>query len=73
HETSIGFVLPESMPASLEVYDLTGRLIKAVDGSYVKGYNTIRIEKKDLNVSGVLYYRLRAGDYVVTKKMIVIE
>jgi hypothetical protein len=73
NETSIGFVLPESMAASLEVFDLTGRLLKSVNGSFVKGYNTIRIEKDELNVSGILYYRLRAGDYVNTKKMIVIE
>ena len=61
------------MPASLEVFDLTGRLLKTVNGAFVKGYNSIQIEKQDLNVSGILYYRLRAGDFVDTKKMIVIE
>jgi hypothetical protein len=73
HETSIGFVLPESMIASLEVYDLTGRLLKSIKGSFSKGYNMINLEKKDLNTSGVLYYRLRAGEFLAMKKMILID
>ena len=73
YETSIGFVLPESMTASIEVYDLTGRLLKSINGTFTKGYHSINLEKKDLNASGILYYRLRAGEFLATKKMILID
>jgi hypothetical protein len=73
YETQIGFTLPESMTARIEVYDMTGRLIKTISGSYARGYNTILVTKADLNnIQGVLYYRLYAGDYLDTKRMIVI-
>jgi len=72
-ETSIGFVLPEAMSARITVYDVTGKVVRSVAGNYYRGYNQVRFRKTDLGVSGLLYYRLNAGTYTSTRKMILIE
>jgi hypothetical protein len=71
--TVIGFTLPEAMDASLTVFDVTGKVILAVDGSYAAGYNEVKVNRKDLASAGVLYYRLDADDFTATKKMVIIE
>ncbi len=65
--TMISFNLPEALSAEINVYDVTGKVIynNNVDG--VKGYNTHNI---NLNVTGVLYYTVEAGEYSATNKMI---
>ena len=79
--TKIGFTLPEAMDAKLTVFDMMGRVIKIVEGDYEAGYNEIELLQQDLGTSGVLYYRLDAGDlsatgnanYSASKKLIIIE
>jgi hypothetical protein len=71
--TVIGFDLPESGNASLTVYNVAGKVIKAVQGQFAQGYNEIKLTKTDINTTGVLYYTLKSGDHTATKKMIIIE
>jgi hypothetical protein len=71
--TDINFNLPENSNATLSIYDLTGKVIKVIKGQYDKGMNTIRIKKSDLNVSGVLYYRLETEGFTATRKMVIIK
>ncbi|NND93569.1 MAG: T9SS type A sorting domain-containing protein, partial [Flavobacteriales bacterium] len=72
-ETIIGFNLPEAGTATLKVMDVAGRTIKAVSGDYVKGYNTIILDKADLNATGVLYYQLDTNNNSATKKMVILD
>ena len=71
--TDISFNLPESSTGTISIYDLSGKVLKVISKDFEKGMNTVRIKKSDLNVSGVLYYRLETGDYTATKKMILIK
>jgi hypothetical protein len=71
--TKIGFDLPEGMEASITVYDLTGRVLKSIEGDYVKGHNEVSLDQKEVPVSGVLYYQLDTEDFTATRKMVVIE
>ena len=71
--TQVGFNLPEAMSATLTVYDVTGKVLKVVEGDYVKGYNQVSLKKADMKVTGVLYYQLDTEAFTATKKMIVIE
>ncbi|MEO0044049.1 MAG: hypothetical protein RL329_3497, partial [Bacteroidota bacterium] len=71
--TKIGFNLPESAKATLSIYDVTGKLVKMVEGNYTAGYNALQLTKTDMNVNGVLYYRLESGNNTATKKMIIME
>ncbi len=72
-ETTIGFELPEASEYTLTVYDVTGKLVKVITAEGEAGYNAQTISKKDLDVSGVLYYRLESGDYTATKKMVILK
>ncbi len=73
NETMIGFSLPEAMNAKITVYDVAGRVVKEIEGSYAKGLNNVIVKKAELPAAGVLYYQLEAGDFKATKKMIILE
>lgn len=69
--TNVSFNLPKAMDATFTVFDVNGRILKEVNSSFEKGTNTIRLTKSDLQVSGILHYQLKAGDFTATKKMVV--
>lgn len=71
--TVVGFTLPAESTATLTVYDVTGKVMTTVNGTYSKGYNEIELSKKDMSTSGVLYYQLDSGDFTATKKMIILD
>lgn len=72
-QTVIGFKLPVASKATLSVYDVTGKVWKALEGEYKKGYNEVRLSSIDLGTTGVLYYQLDTEKYTATRKMIVME
>lgn len=71
--TDINFVLPENTTGTLKINDLSGKVVMVKEGNFVKGLNTIRINKSDLKASGVLYYRLETEGNTATRKMILIK
>ena len=71
--TTIGFDLPEAQRAMITVYDVTGKVVKVVNGDYQKGYNEVSIRQSDLQFTGVLYYQLDSESFTATRKMIVID
>jgi hypothetical protein len=71
--TIIGFDLPQASDAIITIYDVTGKAIKVVKGTYTKGYNSLEINKSELGAAGVMYYTLEAGKYKATRKMIIVE
>jgi hypothetical protein len=72
-ETSIGFYLPNSGDATLTIFDMTGKVLKVVEGNYHKGNHDIHIRAQDLGGSGVLYYQMETNKFTSTKKMIIIQ
>lgn len=70
-KTTIGFNLPEASSASLTISDVSGKVIQFIEGKYEKGYNQVKID--DLEVTGVLYYRLETVDYSAVRKMVVLN
>ena len=71
--TMIRFMLPASGYISLKIFDITGRLVeKLVDGSQESGVYRVEWEGKDQG-SGVYFYRLTAGGFVATKKLILLR
>jgi hypothetical protein len=75
--TKISWQSPVGSWQSLKVYDILGREITAlVDeyksaGNYEVEFSTLSI--KHLPSSGVYFYTLRAGDFIQTKKMILMK
>ena len=61
------------MGARLTIYDVTGKVVKTIEGVYQKGYNEIDLRQSQLNVSGLMYYQLDTDNFTATKKMIIIK
>ncbi|MDX2071119.1 MAG: T9SS type A sorting domain-containing protein [Haliscomenobacter sp.] len=69
--TTIEFDLGEAGPATLQISDLSGRVLKSISQEYPAGHQQIVIDKTDLNQVGVLLYTLQAGAHRKTMKMVV--
>lgn len=72
-ETTIGFKLPQATSATISVYDVTGKVLKVIEGEYNAGYNEVRLRSGDLKVTGVFYYQLDTDKFTATRKMIMVE
>lgn len=71
--TEIRFALPESAPVSLVIYDVTGREVaRLVDGTLAAGYHRVQWEASAMP-SGLYLYRLTAGTYTETRRMILMK
>ncbi|MBI2427424.1 MAG: phosphodiester glycosidase family protein [Ignavibacteriales bacterium] len=69
--TTIQFQIPYTSQTALKVYDILGREIATIINQELNA-GTHRIEwDSSLVSSGVYFYRLTAGNYVSTKKMVV--
>ncbi|MEK6829664.1 MAG: T9SS type A sorting domain-containing protein, partial [Nanoarchaeota archaeon] len=69
--TSIKYNLPKTTNVSLKVYDVLGREVETLaDGVFPAGEYTAGFDASKLS-SGVYFYRLKAGDFAETKKMVV--
>jgi len=75
--TTISFQLPASSNVTLKVYDILGNEIATLvnehrsAGTYEVEFNTSSINHQ--TSSGVYFYRLQAGDYLETKKMMLLK
>jgi hypothetical protein len=70
-QTLIEFDLPQDAAAKLSVYDITGKVVKTVEGNYKAGHNSIMLTSHDIPTPGVLYYRLDSGSFSAVKKMMI--
>ncbi len=76
--TQIRYYLNSSEHVSLSVYDVLGRLVTTlVDGKQDAGYRTVAWNGQDHAggqvSSGVYFYKLVAGDFVQTRKMVLLR
>ena len=70
--TSISFNLPNAADATLTITNAEGRVLKMLQGNFAKGFNTVNIQRAELE-AGVLFYQVSTGEFSATKKMIVVE
>jgi len=73
NNTTISFSLPESGFAEIKIFDLAGREIKTIQGEFAKGYNSVNIDRSEVNSVGLLYYQLNSEFGNATKKMILVD
>ncbi len=71
NQTNIDFILPEEGDATFRFYDVTGRILKEIPGTYGKGMQRITLDTENLGWQGVVYYELEMGEQRVTRKMII--
>jgi len=71
--TQIKYDLPVDCRVRLDVYNVVGQQVATLDDSHQKaGYKTARWDASSFS-SGIYFYRLQAGDFVQTKKMVVLK
>ena len=71
--TTISFTLSKSSHISLLIYDIHGREVESlIEGIQPAGSHSIEWNASNL-ASGVYFYRLTAGEFIQTRKMILIK
>ncbi len=71
--TVIAYQLPVASEVKLEVYDVLGRKVMSlVNGRQDAGAYNLTLNAANLS-SGVYFYRLQAGNFVQTKKMMLVK
>ena len=71
--TEIAFSLPEAAMVRLVVYDVLGRAVAhLVDGTLAAGRHTVRFEASHLP-SGTYLYRIEAGAFTQTRRMVLLK
>ena len=71
--TTIKFELPKSSAVRLSVFDILGREVSVlVNERRDAGVHEVKFDGSNL-ASGVYLYRLQAGDFVSTKRMLVLK
>ena len=73
-ETIITYQLIESRHITLNVYDILGKRITLVNEEQGAGIHKIQFDAGKYNLSsGIYFYRLKASDFILTKKMIMLQ
>jgi len=72
-QTDIDFELFESGEVTLTLYDLTGQVLNSITKLGVKGFNTWTLSKSDINATGMVYYKLEAGESKAIRHMLIVE
>jgi hypothetical protein len=71
--TTIDYALPGSAQVKLEVFNILGERVSVLrDGVQDAGYHSVVFEAAGLP-SGIYFYRLQAGDFVETKKLLLLR
>ncbi len=75
--TYIEYELPTTTNVTLKVYDVTGRAIRILSGGNQPGRYRVYWDGKDNSgnrvASGVYFYRMEAGKFKATRKLMVIR
>lgn len=71
--TNITFTLPKSQQVVINLYDESGRLVKElVNGTQPAGTHVLSFTQEELQ-PGVYLYQMRSGDFVKTRRMMILK
>lgn len=71
--TTIEYEIPRSTLVKIELYDITGRLIRVLKNEFqMAGNHSFDFNGSDLS-SGIYVYRISTSDFVDSKKMVLIK
>jgi len=76
--TSLRYDLPEQAQVTLTIYDLMGREVtQLVNTTQKAGYRSVQWDATNMNgkpvSAGVYLYQIHAGDFVQTRKMVLLK
>jgi len=71
--TTIAYDLPQASTVTLTLYAITGqKLAVLVDGHQQAGHHAVRFEGAG-RATGIYLYRLKAGDFVEARRMVLLK
>jgi hypothetical protein len=70
--TTIEFALPASSDVSVKIYNVTGQLVKQINGTFQTGTHSIEVDMTNQS-SGVYFYKVSANDFSKTMKMVLLK
>ncbi|TFB12350.1 T9SS type A sorting domain-containing protein [Candidatus Marinimicrobia bacterium MT.SAG.3] len=69
----MSFVLPEAGQTRIIIYDqMGGEVARLVNGYLGAGYHTASWDAKNVAL-GIYFYHLQAGDFIQTRKMVLLK
>jgi hypothetical protein len=71
--TTIQYALPKSSNVEIKVYDLVGREVTTLINEFKQAGNYSVEFNANNFASGVYFYRIKAGDFTDTKKMLLVK
>lgn len=72
--TTIRYELPESLPVRLDIFSSTGqRLAALVSGQRPAGFHQVVWEADGTLASGIYFYRLKAGPFLQTRRLLLVK
>lgn len=69
-QLSIDLVAEENMDATIELYDNSGRMVRAVNANFVTGANSLRLDMSNIH-PGVYIVKILSNDVAVNRKVVV--
>ncbi len=70
--TVISFALPKASDYTLTIYNVTGQKVAEFSGAAEAGVKEVKWNASS-NASGIYFYKLNAGNFSSTKKMVLIK
>jgi hypothetical protein len=72
--TTIKYAVPQPVKVSIKIYDILGRLVKTLVNDEFKdvGFYEVKFDGSNY-ASGVYFYRIEAGKFVQSKKMVIVK
>ncbi len=71
--TNIDFSLPREGNVRIDIYDAIGRLVRTVVNQNMKAGTYKEKFDASLLTSGIYFYRITAGDFIQTRKMVLLK
>jgi YVTN family beta-propeller protein len=72
-QTTIRYQLPKASGVQLQIYNVAGQLVRILnDGQKPAGHHQINLNIKTLS-NGIYFYKLTAGEFSATKKLLVLK
>jgi hypothetical protein len=72
-ETTIEFGMPDDAQVKVTVFNVLGQVVTSlVDSELPAGYHVVTWDASDM-ASGVYFYRIQAGEYTATKRMVLMK
>jgi hypothetical protein len=71
--TTIAFSLTEQQQVSLQVFDLSGRLVETLVDGLVEAGSFSAVWNADMQSTGVYYYHIQVGSFQQTKMLMLVK